>query len=167
MVPSPSKRPTSRTARNRRRRGVVSVEFAIVAPMFVIVLLGMVEASRLFDLKNQLSIVAREGARMAAMDRDGLVQPGQSPNEKVEIDIRNLLNSNGLPGDDVDIFIVDASDSTTPFDLGDPDNNGLLFELRLELPYSALDGLGGAPGDSLALSTKVVFRNGRSTITSL
>lgn len=147
----------------RRRRGAVSVEFALVAPVFVTIVLGAVQASKLFDLRNQLAIAAREGARMAAMDRDGLLEPGQTTNQKVEQDVRNFLTANGLPGTDVDIFIVNPSDGTTPFDLDNAANNGELFELRIELPYSSLAGLGGGEGDALALSSKVVFRNARAT----
>jgi Flp pilus assembly protein TadG len=148
----------------RRRRGAVAVEFAFVAPLFVSILLGASEASRLFDLRNQLSLAAREGARMAAMDREGLVQGGQTTNQKVEQDIRNFLTANGLPGDEADVFIVDFDDHTTPFDLDNAANNGELFELRVELPYTVLGGLGGGLGDDLALSAMVVFRNARATI---
>lgn len=147
----------------RRRRGAATVEFALVAPVFVTIVLGATQASKLFDLRNQLSIAAREGARLAAMDREGIVQPGQTTNQKVEQDIRNFLTANGLPGADVDVFIVDSADNTTTFDLDDPDNNGELFELRVELPYTSLAGLGGKDGDAPALVSKVVFRNARAT----
>ncbi len=139
------------------RRGAVAVEFALVSPLFVTILLGTAEVSRLFDVRNQMAIAAREGARLAATDREGLLRGGQSTNQKIEQDIRNYLDANGLSGDDFDIFIVNARDRKTPFDLDDAANGGRLFELRIEFPY-------GGSGSEFALSVKVVFRNARATI---
>jgi hypothetical protein len=133
----------------------------MVAPLFVILALGMTEASQMFDVQNQLTVAAREGARLAAMDRNGLLAPGQSMNDKVRSDIKNLLTSNGLPADDVEVAIVDPYDHGTPFDLDDPDNRLKLFELRVELPYSAIGG-SHALGDQFSFIAKVVFRNARA-----
>jgi Flp pilus assembly protein TadG len=147
-----------------KRRGAAAIEFAFVAPIFVTIALGVSEASRLFEAQNQLATAVREGARLAAMDRTGLLAEGQTTNSKVASDINNYLTANGLPGDQVDVFIVDPTDHTTPFDLDDPVNDLELFEVRVDVPYSALTGAGGSSTSQWTLSAKIVFRNARAAI---
>ncbi len=151
----------SRRRSSSRRRGVVSVEFALIAPVLVGIVLGTTEVSRLYDVQNQLSIAAREGARLASMDRTGMLSEGETTNGKVVQDIQNFLTANGLPGDDVTVFIVDPDDHTTHFDLDDANNDLNLFEIRIEVPYSAI---GGWSGEGTTMSAKVVFRNARAVL---
>lgn len=152
-------RPSTRT-----RRGAAAVEFAIVAPVFVAIVLGVSQASRLFEAQNQMAVAVREGARLAAMDRTGLLSEGQTTNSKIATDIQNYLTANGLAGDQADVFIVDPTDHTTMFDLDDPANDLALFEVRVELPYSSLSGDGDTLTDDWKLSAKIVFRNARAMI---
>jgi len=156
---------TSLTKRpGKRRRGVASVEFAVVAPLFVTIVMGVAQVSQLFDVQNELAIAAREGARLASMDRTGMLDGQQTTNEKITADIKNFLTSNGLSGDDVNVHIVDPDDHVSVFDFDDPNNDLELFELRVELPYSSVSGLGGSASNGLMMSAKVVFRNARSVI---
>ncbi|MDQ0922615.1 Flp pilus assembly protein TadG [Pseudarthrobacter sp. W1I19] len=48
-------------------RGAVAVEFAIVAPVLVMLLLGIVEFSRAYNTQASLSAAAREGVRVMAI----------------------------------------------------------------------------------------------------
>jgi hypothetical protein len=144
-------------------RGTAAVEMALIAPLFVILALGTAETSRLCDLQNELAVTVRQAARLAAMDREGVLLEGQSTNEKITADVRNMLTANGLPGDDVDVFIVDPVDHVTPFDLDASQNRMRLFELRLEMPYSAAGGL-RVGGQELTLKAKIIFRNGRAVL---
>jgi Flp pilus assembly protein TadG len=48
-------------------RGAVAVEFAIVAPVLVMLLLGIVEFSRAYNAQASLSAAAREGVRVMAI----------------------------------------------------------------------------------------------------
>ena len=57
-----------------------------------------------------------------------------------------------------------GTDSGKAFNFDDPINDLKLFELCVELPYSAISGLGGSTGNDLKMSAKVVFRNGRSVM---
>lgn len=118
----------------------------------------------MFELQNQLALAARDGARLAGMDRRDFLPDGQTINAKIEDDVRNFLTSNGVPGDEVDVFIVSPEDHTTPFDLDDDANDMELFELRVELPYSVLTGVDDSTGTDWTLSACVVFRNGRAVI---
>ena len=85
-------------------------------------------------------------------------------NEKVTDDIRHILTANGLNGDAAEIFIVDAEDHTTEFDLDDPDNDLELFELRIEVPYSTFNSNVIELPEDMDIVASVVFRNGRTKI---
>ena len=117
----------------------------------------------MFDVQNQLALAAREGARLGAMDRTGMLEQGQTTNQKITDDVQHFLSANGLPGDETTVYIVDPADSTTPFDMDDEANELELFELRVELPYTAISSSGGSVGTDFVLSAKVVFRNARAT----
>ena len=150
--------------RTGRSRGAVTVEFAIVAPVFVTIMMGVSQASRLFDVQNELAVAVREGARLAAMDRTGMLADGQTTNQKIAQDVRNFLSANGLSGSDADVFIVDPDDHVTPFDLDEPANDLKLFELRVELPSSTVGSLARATSNDAVFTSKVVFRNARSAM---
>src|SRR4030067_683679 len=72
-----SANPKSEIRNPKSRRGAVAVEFAIVAPLLLSILFGMVELTRMFEVQNLLDTAAREGDRLAGMDREGLLQEGQ------------------------------------------------------------------------------------------
>ncbi|GAA1429496.1 hypothetical protein GCM10009616_11700 [Microlunatus lacustris] len=48
-------------------RGAAAVEFALVAPLLLVVVLGIAEFGRAYDTKAALSQAAREGARALAV----------------------------------------------------------------------------------------------------
>lgn len=52
----------------RRRRGASLIEFAFVAPVFFLVLLGIIEYARFLFTVQMLNNAAREGARYAAVN---------------------------------------------------------------------------------------------------
>ena len=49
-------------------RGVAAVEFAIVAPIFFLVVLGIIEFGRMAMVQQVLTNAAREGARVGVLD---------------------------------------------------------------------------------------------------
>lgn len=51
-------------------RGAVAVEFALLAPVLVMLLLGITEFGRAYNTQLTLSNAAREGARVMAIDND-------------------------------------------------------------------------------------------------
>jgi len=146
------------------RRGAVAVEFAVVAPILVAIMFGLIEVGRAFEMTNQLEVAAREGARFAAMDRDGLLQEGQSTNDKLIDDVKNNLASNGVPRDDITVEVLDYENSETEFDLDDPANDLKLFEVRISVDFSSVSLTPISGGDDYQLTASVVFRNGRATI---
>lgn len=59
--------------RNSDERGAAAVEFALVLPVLIILLLGMVEFARVFNVQISLSNAAREGARTMAIENDATI----------------------------------------------------------------------------------------------
>lgn len=70
-------RPRSRPARRLLgERGAAAVEFALVIPVLLLLLLGIMEVSAAFNTQATLSAAAREGAR--SMVTSGTVASAQS-----------------------------------------------------------------------------------------
>jgi Flp pilus assembly protein TadG len=51
-------------------RGAAAVEFALILPILLLLVLGLVEFSRVFNVQISLSNAAREGARHMAINHD-------------------------------------------------------------------------------------------------
>ena len=51
-------------------RGAAAVEFALVLPLLLLLVLGMIEFSRVYNVQISLSNAAREGARTMAIHND-------------------------------------------------------------------------------------------------
>jgi Flp pilus assembly protein TadG len=62
------RRPEATRASTRGRRGAAAVEFAIVAPVFFLVVLGIIEFGRMVMVQQVITNAAREGARIAVLD---------------------------------------------------------------------------------------------------
>jgi Flp pilus assembly protein TadG len=52
----------------RKRRGAAAVEFAFVAPVFFLLIFGMIEFGRMVMVQQILTNASREGARKAVLD---------------------------------------------------------------------------------------------------
>ena len=161
--------PDCRGARRRgdgrgQRRGAVAVEFAVVAPVLLAILFGMVELSRIFEVQNLLDTAAREGARFAAMDRDGLLQDGQSTNDKLTSDIKNFLATNAIPRDAVTVAVEDHENPGSEFNLDDPANDLKLFDVKVTVDLSAVSSSALSLCENGSLTGSITFRNGFATI---
>ena len=146
------------------RRGAVAVEFAIIAPLMLMITVWMCEGARLYEVQAELSTAAREGARLAAMDRKDLIGEGETTNDKIANDVRSFLTTSGLPGDAATVSITDAENPGAPFDMDDSANDLKFFVLRVELPYSEVRPLILWGGDDLNLVAQLTFRNSRAVM---
>jgi Flp pilus assembly protein TadG len=52
----------------RNRRGAAAVEFAVVAPLFFLLVFGMIEFGRMVMVQQVITNASREGARRAVLD---------------------------------------------------------------------------------------------------
>lgn len=77
-------------AARQKRRGAAAVEFAILAPLLFLILLGIVEVGRMLMVQQVLTNGAREGARKAIL-------PGATDAEVVST-IDNYMSSTGIQG---------------------------------------------------------------------
>lgn len=56
--------------RTRSDRGAAMVEFAIIAPLLLLLVFGIIEFGRAYNAQNTLTHAAREGAREYAITQD-------------------------------------------------------------------------------------------------
>ena len=75
-------------------RGAVAVEMAIVLPLLMAMIIGIIDFSRIFNGEIQLSQAAREGARIAALGT-----PGGFTTDDVATRTTAALNNPALQGD--------------------------------------------------------------------
>lgn len=68
MVRTTTKRIRRSSGRDTQSRGVAAVEMAVVAPVLVALLLGILEFGWVMSANQTLTNAAREGARLASLD---------------------------------------------------------------------------------------------------
>jgi Flp pilus assembly protein TadG len=84
-----------RTIGSMSESGAAAVEFALVAPLLVLLICGIVDLGRAYATLNQLAASAREGARLAAV----LPSPESSTQRKQVRDAVIAFSRGQLAGD--------------------------------------------------------------------
>lgn len=151
-------------ATNRsQRRGAAAVEFALLAPLFVMLCLGTWEIGRALSTKNSLSTAIREAGRRAANDFES-PNSAETENERAIRAIKSYLSASGLPGDRVQVTIAHAESGQEGevFDLQDPSNALELFEITATINYVDFTSIPFRHLEDTSLSASVVFMNGRT-----
>lgn len=111
------RRPSNRI----RRRGASAVEMALVSPVVIMLLLGMLEAARLGMVVQLLTTAAREGCRVAVLD--GMTQTD------VQNRITTVLSGSGIS--------VGTVTPTCPSQYTwDSAPSGTAITVSLSVPYS-------------------------------
>jgi hypothetical protein len=103
-----------------RERGAAAVEFALVVPVLVLLLLGIIELGYIFNQQLTVSNAAREGARVLAITRD------ESDAETAAMGVAATLV--GTPD-------VDIAETCAP---GVPDGDAVV---EITYPVASLTGL--------------------------
>jgi Flp pilus assembly protein TadG len=93
----------------RNRRGAAAVEFAVVAPLFFLLVFGMIEFGRMVMVQQVITNGSREGARLGVLD--------DVTRQEVIDRVNQYLASGGIEGATVDPQYGDES-STNPEDAG-------------------------------------------------
>lgn len=137
----------ARMLRGRRRdRGQGLVEFALVSPFLLLLILGIVDFARAWSAYEVITYAARMGARMAVVDNP------ETTKEDVIQAIENSLSRGSLDPDA-------ASIEVNGFRAG----RGTPAEVLIDYPYTLafvgrfLDWLNSS--EDLVLSTEFVMRN--------
>lgn len=148
---------------DQQRRGAAAVEFAVLVPLFLMLVMGTWEMGTALTAGTKMAAAIREGGRLASMDFQDTLGDDETINDKVIKDIKNFLTASGIPGDDVTVTIThaDGENAGTDFDLADGGNYLKLFTIRALVNYEDISTF---PLDYMAgqqVEAKLVFRKGR------
>ena len=129
----------------RRNRGQALVEFALVAPLLLLLIFAVADFARAWNTYQVLTDAAREGARAAVIDDAGIVLA----------DVQTVI------GDALTRASLDNNDATVTI-TGFRSGRGNPTTIRIEYQYS-LGWVGAlvtlAQGNDLTLVTEIVMRN--------
>ena len=80
----------------RKQQGAVLAEFAIILPLFLVLVVGVIEMGSAFFVQNALNKAVREGARLKTYALDPWLVPGVTITDaQIRTQVRNVMN--GLP----------------------------------------------------------------------
>lgn len=144
-----------------RQRGAALIEFALVMPLLIFLLLGIIEFGIMVMHQMTLEQAAREASRLAAVQ-----DPTTEILERIENSTTNLPNQ-----DEVEVSMSYSTDNGTTFAyaLGDTpggENNappGSLVRITVDCPHHLVSGsffgwLTGAVNNTVPLRADVVMR---------
>ena len=126
-------RTNRRPALSRSEQGSVAIEFALVAPILLVLVFGIVEFGRAYNAKVELAAAVREGARALALGNDP-----------------ETATHDAAPGLDPDTMDVTTS--------GDPCTPGTPATVTASYPFTLHIPFWGTP--TLTLEAEGVMRCG-------
>jgi Flp pilus assembly protein TadG len=132
--------------RNRKgRRGAATVEFALVSPLFIILLFGMIEFGRMAMVKQVIINASREGARQAVVEG--------ATSEEIKDVVETYMTASHIPIDRDDIEISVDPETVNS---GDP------IMVRVWVPFEEVSWLPGAMylGGSRLTGSSVMRKEG-------
>lgn len=91
-------------SQRRRRLGATAVEFAVVAPIFFMLFLAIVEFSRAFMVTQLMTDAARRGCRQ------GIIEG--ATNSQITSAATSYLQACGISGENIQIVVNDAAGNT-------------------------------------------------------
>lgn len=97
--------------RTRDDRGAVAVEFGILLPVLLLILLGIIDFGRAYYAKNTLTQAAREGARLEAL---GNYDASRVVAAAAGLDGVSPAVYSACPGDDAIVDVTYTFTFTTP-----------------------------------------------------
>ena len=115
----------------QRRLGAAAVEFAIVAPIFFLMIFGMLELGRAVMVQQVITNASREGARIAVLD--GSLVTGTVASPGVRDSVQRYLTSANIDADSVTITIDPATPSSASY--------GAPVTVTVSVPFSEVSWL--------------------------
>jgi Flp pilus assembly protein TadG len=107
----------------RNRRATAAVEFALVAPVFLLLVLGMIEYGRMVMVQQVITNASREGARQAVLDG--------ATTAEVQTVVNDYLASGSITGATVTV----TPNPPTNAEFGDP------VTVAVSIPFSQVSWL--------------------------
>lgn len=108
---------------SHRRAGASAVEFAIVAPIFFLMVFGIIEFGRMVMVQQVITNAAREGARVAVLD--------SATESRVRERVNDYLKAASLPS--ATVVIAPSPPTSAGFD--EP------VSVEVRMPFSAVNAL--------------------------
>jgi Flp pilus assembly protein TadG len=150
------------------RQGTATVEFAVVVPLFLTLILGIAEMSNALNYSQNMSAAVREGGREAAGDLSKITPSGTTYNQKVINDVKNMLCASGIDPTKVTVTITyaDGAKAGQTFDLSNSNNYLLYFKITAQVDYKDISSSLVKIMSGKKLTASAVFRLGYSTLSS-
>jgi Flp pilus assembly protein TadG len=140
----------------RQRRGAAVVEFAVVAPIFFILVFGMIEYGRILMVEQVLTNASREGARVGVLDPPA----GQNSLPLVTTAVSNYLTAANITGATTTAYI--SADSGATWTQADPSTAayGQMVKVKVSVPFTKISWLPHSffGNDSKTLQASTVMR---------
>src|SRR4051812_31493353 len=115
---------TARAA-DRRRRAVAAVEFALIAPLLAVFLVGLFELGRAIMVKETLSDAARKGCRNAILPAHTTAQAAN--------DAKGVLTDNNIDGTQATVQVLVNGSAATDAKLARP---GDQITVQVSIPFA-------------------------------
>jgi hypothetical protein len=109
----------------RNRRAAAAVEFAVVAPVFFLMIFGMIEYGRMVMVQQVITNASREGARLAVLDGATYAE--------IEDRVEDYLTSASI--DAASAVVEVTPDPPTSAAFGDP------ITVTVEIPFAEVSWL--------------------------
>jgi Flp pilus assembly protein TadG len=132
-------------------RGAAAVEFALVMPILVLLLFGIVEFARVWNVKQVLTDAAREGARIAVVAERQNFETIQLLRDSVERVVKRTAVAAAMDTSETKLNI------DTSYGVGGPTGSEARVELTYQ--YQPLFGSWILPESALQLRTFAAMRN--------
>ncbi len=129
-----------RRIRGSDERGAALIEFALVLPVLLVLLFGIIEASWAFGQQNDVRHGAREGARLAAVDHGDVTTIGLEVCDRMDV---------VYPASNPTITLTPTSADST---------RGGLATINVRTNFDSLTGFLDGIFGSLQLESSVEFR---------
>ena len=107
----------------KKRSGAAAVEFAVVAPVFLLLVFGMIEYGRMVMVQQVITNASREGARVGVLD-------GSSNQDVLDV-VNQYLNSGSISGATITVTPTNPEDA----EFGDP------VTVSVDIPFSQVSWL--------------------------
>ncbi len=148
-------RPLGGSARRRGERGQALIEFTLILPVFLVILMGALEFGSAYDHRTAIAYAVREGARVgASLGKGGSNPSGVDPAIVAAVQ-RGLTDPILIENvTSIEIYKADAAGKPVPGAINKYDRNGALVGTA---GWPASSRVPGLNGDSIGVRVQYDF----------